>query len=566
MATRAVEVLYRLKDFFTKPIKRLEAGYRRIRQSSDKTADAVTRDNARSVKSFDGFTNAVSALRGKFALLASGAVIAQVAVQANRLATEIDRLAKLGSRLDIDVNTLQALGYAAEQSSVSAEKMQDALENLQVVTGEALEGTGEAAEAFRRLGISVEDFAKLNAEEKVLLLADAFAAVESDERRAALAAKLFSEANREVLNVLEQGSGTISELIAKGRELRTLTPEMLEAAAEFKQTAADAGAAFEGATFKFGGPLLQAVNEVVQGFGASTNELKNLETQIRDAKLLFDFGEAIGADFISDKAQERLFTLYGRLESYNQQVEKSKQVEASRKLELQAVAHANAEYEKSVESLTGAYADQVKAAQATLKKETSELQAARSEQLSVEQEFARLRKEVTSVKNEDVTGLDVQTATLEARRQLAAGNAEGAIEAAREGGDLLKQLHSQGDEAGYVLGFLAKQLEEVAKQASQQNVDAELVDTEQAKAGLNQLTGEMKVFTDNAATLGADAGKAFVAAFQAQLNTKVAGPSVDAPTPSAPTAQQRPTRIIRNGSSFSDGTDFRREIEKRGSK
>jgi len=82
-----------------------------------------------------------------------------------------------------------------------------------------------------------------------------------------------------------------------------------------------------------------------------------------------------------------------------------------------------------------------------------------------------------------------------------------------------------------VLSYLAKGLEEVATKASQSKVDAELIDAEKAQAGLDQLTGKMQIFTGNAAALGAQAGKAFVAAFQAELNVEVGGPSINGVSP-----------------------------------
>lgn len=547
MANRIVEVFYRLRDLFTGPAKRIGDAYGGIRRDSRATADAVKRDNLAAAKSFGAFSSAVSVLRGKFALFFTGAVIAKVAAQAHQLANEIDRLSKLGQRLNIDVNTLNGFAYAAERSGVSVSTMESALENLQVKTGEAVQGTGEAAEAFRRLGINVDDFIKLDAEQKLFLLAEAFAAVESQERRAALSAKLFSEANGEILNVLQNGSGPLAELATRGREQRHLTDDMAQAASDFKDTVEDTSAAVDGVGYKLGGSLLAAFNRVVQSFGYSTNELKNLQTQITNTKQLLEFGDAIGADWISDEAQRRLFVLYGRLDDFNKKVGESKAVQAEQRAALKASADANAEYEKSVERLTAAYEGHVKAAKATLAEETAELKAARAEQVSVEQEFAQLRESVTTTKKEDVTGLDVQAATLEARRKLAAGDAEGAINAARQGGDLLKQLHEQGEEAGYVLSFLAKGLEEVAVKASQKNVDAELIDAEQAQAGLDNLTGKMQVFTSNAATLGVQAGQAFVAAFQAELNTEIT-----------------PPRVARSPSSAPLGEAMRRELNRRG--
>ena len=221
----------------------------------------------------------------------------------------------------------------------------------------------------------------------------------------------------------------------------------------------------------------------------------------------------------------------------------------------------NTEYKESLESVTNTYEGQAEMAEMVLAKETAELETARRRQLSIEQEFANLRKEITAPDAADVSGLDVQTELLKARTKLAAGDAKGAIDSARDAGELLKTLKDDGDEAGFVLSFLAKEIERVANQAAQQTVDVELIDEQKAQQAAQTLRAQLQSLTEEAPQLGAEAGTAYIQAFQQALNQTI--PQL--PTPAQP--EPRPVSPIRrSGNSFGDGTSFQEPIERSGGK
>ena len=562
MASRVVEVLYKLKDLFTGQVKKITGGYREIDAASDRASAKIDRNTARTAGTFDRFTGAVNTARLAFSgfvtQLIRTAAVAAAGVVINRVkafADELDRIGKVADRLNIDPSTLSAFGFVAERSGIAVSTMEKALSDLQLRSGEAAQGVGESVQAFSTLGINAEQFIELGLEEQMSLLADAFSLVTDEETKAALAAKVFGEAGVEVLQALNGGSAAFDDLLQKGKRFRAVTKEMTEAAAEFNDTMTNAGASVDGLKYKFLTPSLQGFNEFIGVLGLSADELSNIEAQIRDAQRRLKIAEFFGWESAADKAMEQIFRLQARLDDYVKSSMKAKEEEGARKKSLQEAAAANAEYEASVESLTSAYEEQAKARAAALKKETAELAAARSKQKSIEEEFARLREEVSAQPQEDVSGLDVQTKTLEARRRLAAGDAEGAIKMARQGGDLLRQLQSQGDEAGYVLSFLAKQLEEVANKAAQQQVDVEIIDEQQAQQALSGVTNKVDALKTEMVTKGTDIGKAFVAA----INAGIASEPLQTP------AVQGPTReITREGNSFNHS--LRRELDRRGGK
>ena len=70
MASRVAEVIYRLKDVFTAPARRIVNGYRGIRDASKRTADSVVRDSKRQVSGLASVRNGVASIVPQFRALA----------------------------------------------------------------------------------------------------------------------------------------------------------------------------------------------------------------------------------------------------------------------------------------------------------------------------------------------------------------------------------------------------------------------------------------------------------------------------------------------------------------
>jgi hypothetical protein len=82
----------------------------------------------------------------------------------------------------------------------------------------------------------------------------------------------------------------------------------------------------------------------------------------------------------------------------------------------------------------------------------------------------------------------------------------------------LRDLKSEGDEAGFVLGFLADQLGSIAKEAAAQQTNSEVLDVAKAAESFNVVNAKLEQLKSDAATQGTAIGKAVVSAIQAELN------------------------------------------------
>lgn len=151
---------------------------------------------------------------------------AGIVAAAARFSESARELEQASSRLDLSSETLQGLIVLAAREGVDAQRLIDTLTQIQRRRGEALQDdTAEAAQAFERLGISIEELEGLNLEDLFFALADGI------EQSRANAGELLADLERigesgaaELLEVLRQGGGRLAgeiNLLADRGALRT---------------------------------------------------------------------------------------------------------------------------------------------------------------------------------------------------------------------------------------------------------------------------------------------------------------------------------------------------------
>lgn len=518
MASRIAEVVYKLKDLFSGPAKGVERSYDRIKASSRDASRQVEADNSRIGKSFGALgaliRRSLGPLIAFYTVLRTGRAVATAA-------DDLDRLGKAADKLDIDVEQLAALEFAADRSGAAIASVEKGLFTLQKRTGEAVRGIGAARLAFEELGIDAAEFAELDAAQQIELLAEQFETLAGEETRAAVAAALFSkEGGAELLKILNQGGDALRDYVEQFKALRDVSDETTAKAAEFNDALTNLRT--------FGRGLLdRVINPLISGFVSLSRAVglteASLEERLTDAQERLARLEALRGRAARAQA-ENLADARREVAKLTAEVEKNAAAEAEKtRIAEEAAkareeqARAEEEYKEQLKDTTRLIEEQASFRQRKLNEETAQLRAARTEQQRIEEEFADLRDEVTAPAAEDVTGLDVQVKALEARRQLAAGDAEAAIETARQGADLLQDLKSQGDEAGFVLGFLADQLGKVAREAAEQRSQAEVVDVARAAEQFNVITAKIAQLKTTAAREGTEIGRAIVAGINAEL-------------------------------------------------
>lgn len=120
--------------------------------------------------------NAFSGLGG---LLAGGAVAAGL----KSLMSDFDRVGKLATRFGTSAESIQRVSVAAEIAGTNIEQVANAMTKAGVAASQAVEKGGEMAETFKRAGINAQQFANAQLDQKLLMVAEAFAAAEGDANK-----------------------------------------------------------------------------------------------------------------------------------------------------------------------------------------------------------------------------------------------------------------------------------------------------------------------------------------------------------------------------------------------
>jgi hypothetical protein len=161
-------------------------------------------------KAFGGITKGLKVVAGAALNLKTAFVgvagAAGIGLLIKRSLDATDALAKTATRIGTTTEALSRLHFAAEISGVSTETLNMAMQRFTRRTAEAARGTGEAKDAIRELGLNANNLLQLDLDERMIKLAEAFAAQEDPARKVVLAMKLFDSEGVALLQTLDAGA------------------------------------------------------------------------------------------------------------------------------------------------------------------------------------------------------------------------------------------------------------------------------------------------------------------------------------------------------------------------
>ena len=124
----------------------------------------------------------------------------------------IDTLGKTAQKLGVTSQALQKLRYASNLAGVETRTVDMAVQRFTRRLSEAANGTGEAKDALKELGLNAKELAKQPLDKQMLALADAFDNVQSSGDKVRLAFKLFDSEGVAFVNTLEGGSAALQQM------------------------------------------------------------------------------------------------------------------------------------------------------------------------------------------------------------------------------------------------------------------------------------------------------------------------------------------------------------------
>lgn len=242
----------RIKDFekqMIKAEKTAQKNYAAMRKGSTTATKQMASDMERSTRRINqamattsrkvgSFGKAFGGLKGAAVGAVAGLLSVRKAFQgAQAAAADFDKIAKTARDTGLDSDFYQALGLAANESSISQEKLNAALLVFTKNAGLAASGQGTLYTQLKKMNPELlKAFQSTSSqEERLRILADATAKAGTATERAALATTAFGRTGVELTRVLVGGSAAFDDVAKRARELGiVIDKELLNSAEEIE--------------------------------------------------------------------------------------------------------------------------------------------------------------------------------------------------------------------------------------------------------------------------------------------------------------------------------------------
>ena len=172
-----------------------------------------------------------AAVAAAAAFAAAGAAIVALGARGMKAS---DEQAKLARQLGITNAELATLQRASEFAGMSSSALTTNMQRLNRSMGETLQGTGQAGQAFERLGLSVQDLQGMRADEQMQAIASAMGTLGTRAEQAAVAQQIFGRGGQEMLVFLDDAEGNLgrarTQVDAFGLALSEVETDRIESA------------------------------------------------------------------------------------------------------------------------------------------------------------------------------------------------------------------------------------------------------------------------------------------------------------------------------------------------
>ena len=226
--------------------------------------------------------SSLAALPGPTKAVAAGVALVAVALgkMVGRIVDAEKALRPMVERSGLASDSLQLLAKAAEVagSEDGLEGVTDSAQELQLRLAEVVQdGTGPAAEAFRKLGISAQDLIDKSPEEMLLTVVAALQNVTNESDRKFLADELLGGSSEKLAGLLNL---TNEELAAQLQHLADtgdfMSRDALDAANEYSQGMDEVKGSLSGVATVIGTRLIKDLNFLISDIGKVVDLVKQL--------------------------------------------------------------------------------------------------------------------------------------------------------------------------------------------------------------------------------------------------------------------------------------------------
>lgn len=173
-------------------------------------------------KSLGNFAKAAREKMKKVAAVTAAAGVAAAAgvgYMAKKCIDGMDATGKLADRLGMTTKSLTAMRHAADLNGVSAGALEKGLEGYVRRLGDAAKGTGPAAEAMKKFGLSVDELSRMPVADQMALIADKIKELPTPAAKAAAANALLGKSGLQMVTMLQQGGDAMRAAMREADDL-----------------------------------------------------------------------------------------------------------------------------------------------------------------------------------------------------------------------------------------------------------------------------------------------------------------------------------------------------------
>lgn len=209
-----------------------------------------------------------AAIAGAAGVAAFGAAVYGIKSAVSAGLEDIDRLGKAAERTGFDMQSFVGLDLAGGLSDI--QDVPAALQKFTESVGMLEVGNAKAVKTFGMLGLSAKDLEGMLPVDRLRLVAERFAGVESEAQRAAIAQKLFGGEGGNMALLLASGAAGIDEAINRAKELGLVVSDVDSKAVQAANDAmTELQSVFRGVSMQLASelaPELQTATELITDF------------------------------------------------------------------------------------------------------------------------------------------------------------------------------------------------------------------------------------------------------------------------------------------------------------
>ena len=131
----------------------------------------------------------------------------------------MDKMNEAAQKTGITVEALSQLSYAAKMSGVDTESFTSAMVKFNRAIAEGATGSGNAAAAFKAIGISAAELKSSSPDEILARVAEKFAGYADGATKTALAIAIFGRAGADMIPMLNEGADGLAKMREEGDKL-----------------------------------------------------------------------------------------------------------------------------------------------------------------------------------------------------------------------------------------------------------------------------------------------------------------------------------------------------------